>query len=144
MKGFLARDPGMFVLAFATWAAANGTSLMLPGNAFRINPIYAEMAQLGVADSWCGLGMLADALLLALTALWGKVSVRAFVAILSAPLWFCCGVLLLGGAARIELLSAAGTFDVLGSIGLAAAGAQWTFTLAPAAPAQPLENEPWT
>jgi hypothetical protein len=137
------RDPGMFVLAFAAWAALNGISLVLPGDVFAKDPVYAEVARLAVADTWWGLGMLADALLLALTVGSGNVTVRAFAAIFSAPPWFSFGVLMVGGAAGAGFLSAAGCFDMLASFGLAVAGTQWAYTLAPAPAASSMENEPW-
>ncbi len=147
MRALLHRDPGTFVLAFAGWATVNGISLMLPGNAFQLNPIYGDVTRLGVADSWCGAGMLVDAALLALTVGWGSAGLRAFSAVASASLWFSYGVLLLGSAAHAGLLSGGGAYDILGAIGLAVAGAQWAHTLAhteaPLASAFPEEDEPW-
>jgi hypothetical protein len=147
MKALFRRDPGTFVLAFAAWATVNGISLVLPGNAFQLNPIYGEVARLGIADTWWGLGMLADAALLAVTVGWGSAGLRAFSAIASASLWFSYGALLLGSAAYAGLLSGSGAYDLLGSLGLAVAGAQWVHTLAyaraPLAPAFPVKDEPW-
>ncbi len=137
----------MFVLAFAAWATVNGISLVLPGDAFQLNPIYGEVARLGVADTWWGIGMLIDAALLTLTVGWGSAGLRAFSAIASAPLWFSYGVPLLGSAVHVGLLSAGGAYDLLGALGLAVAGAQWAHTLAhtqaPSVSAFPIEGEPW-
>ena len=144
MRALFQRDPGTFVLGFAAWATVNGISLVLPSNVFQLNPIYGEVVRLGVADTWWGLGMLVDAALLALTVGWGSAGLRAFSAIASAPLWFAYGVLLLGGAAHAGLLSAAGAYNVLGALGLAATGAQWSHTLAPPTSALSAEDEPWT
>lgn len=59
--GFLRRDPGTFVASFGSWAALNGLSLVLPGDAFELNPIYRELAGIGMADTWWGLAMVVDA-----------------------------------------------------------------------------------
>lgn len=144
MTKFLSRDPGTFVLTFATWATLSGVSLVWPGDAFRLNPVYDEVARLGIADHWWGLGMIADASVLFATASWGAASVRAFAAIASAPPWFFFGMLLLSGSARGGLLSAAGGFDILGALGLAAAGTQWVHTLLLPASQPHAEGEPWT
>ena len=146
ISALLRRDPGTFVLGFAAWAALSGASLVWPGDAFQLNPIYGEVARLGVADTWWGAAMLADAGLLALSAVRGKAAARAVVAMLSAPFWFYFGGLLLAGGADLGLFSPGGAFDALGAIGLAAAAAQWAHVLAaPAIPdADEGENEPWT
>ncbi len=147
MRALFHRDPGTFVLAFAAWATVNGISLVLPGNAFQLEPSYGEVVRSGVADIWWGTGMLVDAALLALTVGWGSAGLRAFSAVASASLWFSYGVLLLGSAARAGLLSGVGAYDVLDAIGLAVAGAQWAHTLAhseaPPGLLLPREDEPW-
>lgn len=58
MKALLRRDPGTFVLAFAVWAAVNGISLVLPGDAFEISQVYGEVARLGIVERWIGAAML--------------------------------------------------------------------------------------
>lgn len=130
-RPFLFRDPSTLVLAFAIWAAINGVSLILPGNAFALNPIYADMARLAWSDTAWGIVMLADAILLLVSVFLGSVPARAAIAVISAPLWFFAGVLLVAGASRIGLLSAAGGFDLFGASALAGAGAQWALASRP-------------
>lgn len=135
MTPLLRRDPSTFVLGFATWAVLSGISLMAPGDPFTEGPVYAELARMGVADTWWGLGLIADGLLLGATVWLGGVGWRALVAILSAPLWFGYGCLVVIGGWGGELRPETGAFDMLSAIGLAMAGTQWAYTLAPTSPA---------
>lgn len=130
-RPFLFRDPSTFVLAFAIWAAINGVSLVLPGDAFALNPIYGDMARFGWPDAVWGAIMLADAAALLMSVFLGSVPLRAAIALVSAPAWFFVGALLVAGASRIGLFSAAGGFDLFGALALASTSAQWTLTSRP-------------
>ncbi len=127
--GFLRRDPGTFVASFGSWAALNGLSLVLPGDAFELNPIYRELAGIGMADTWWGLAMVVDAAALFATVGRCPLGLRVGVALVSSAFWAFVGLLILVGAARAGLLSAAGGMDVLGAVGLTATGTQWPFTV---------------
>lgn len=146
MASILRRDPGMAVLLLALWAALTGISFLLPRDAFAISPVYARLSHLGIPDVCWGTAWLANAVLLGTTVQCGPAVWRALVAILSAPLWFAFGVLMVAGGAGVGSLSADGLFSVTAAIYLATAATQWANALAPSSspthrPAE--DDQPW-
>lgn len=122
------RDPTALCFAFAVYALLYGVALVLPGDSFEISPVYGLARELGLPETFVGVGMLLDAFLLFVCLGWSCTpTFRSIVSIVTGASWFFWGAILLAGGARAHYFSPGGAWSLLCSLIVMQATAGWVY-----------------
>ncbi len=120
------RDPTMFLLAVAAWAASSCLSLLASPHSYNTRPMFALLRALHIPAAAMGSVMLGDALALLWSLFWAPVWCRPAVTVLTAMLWLFWGLMLTGGGLLAHMLSSAGVFSLVCGVFAVMGTVQWS------------------
>jgi hypothetical protein len=137
------RDPTIFVGMFAAWMALQAISLLAPGNAFVVSPVYSIAIEFNFNENIVGCTMLGNSIVLAWCLADRPPRVKAWVALMSGVLWIFWALMMLFSGFRVHFFSGAAVWTVVASFVLIHGASPFsTSAQTPEAPHVPLPMSP--
>ena len=113
MAAFDRHDPSLFIAGFALWVGLFGVSVLLPGDAFSVVPLYRIARELGLSEIVVGGTMVANSVVLAWGLLRPPSGLQSGLALLTGALWMFWSLLMLLSGLRLGFFSATATWTFI-------------------------------